>query len=255
MITEKTTETLFITGAGISAESGIPTFRGVDGFWTVGSRHYTPQQMATRRMYQEQPAEFLLWYYRRFAQYRHCQPNDVHLWLKDRRLITQNIDGLDGKAGHRHYIPIHGRLDKVTVLHEQGEPVALLNAPWDEEALSNVPEGDDEQLKRLLLDFFRISSTTQAPEINTSLKPFVLLFDEYYTPLYRISQAQQWMQEATTFVFMGTSLSVGITEMALNMAAMNKADIHIVDPQPVDLQDAQVRHHLMTAEEYIAHVF
>ena len=41
---------LFITGAGVSASSGIPTFRGNDGFWTVGSKNYTPQEMATRMM-------------------------------------------------------------------------------------------------------------------------------------------------------------------------------------------------------------
>jgi NAD-dependent deacetylase len=58
---------LYITGAGVSAESGIPTFRGEDGFWTIGSANYTPQQMATRAMYMQRPAEFLLWYYRRFA--------------------------------------------------------------------------------------------------------------------------------------------------------------------------------------------
>ena len=42
---------LYITGAGVSSESGVPTFRGTDGFWTVGSINYTPQEMATRNMY------------------------------------------------------------------------------------------------------------------------------------------------------------------------------------------------------------
>ena len=48
-------EELFITGAGVSASSGIPTFRGNDGFWTVGSENYTPQEMATRWMYENNP--------------------------------------------------------------------------------------------------------------------------------------------------------------------------------------------------------
>ena len=43
--------TLYITGAGVSSDSGIPTFRGADGFWTIGSENYTPQEMATRHMY------------------------------------------------------------------------------------------------------------------------------------------------------------------------------------------------------------
>ena len=46
---------LYITGAGVSASSGIPTFRGNDGFWTVGSVNYTPQEMATRSMYENYP--------------------------------------------------------------------------------------------------------------------------------------------------------------------------------------------------------
>ena len=61
-------EKLYITGAGVSSESGIPTFRGEDGFWTIGSKNYTPQEMATRYMYENNPAEFLVWYYKRFVR-------------------------------------------------------------------------------------------------------------------------------------------------------------------------------------------
>ena len=59
---------IFITGAGVSAESGIPTFRGSDGFWTIGSINYTPQQMATRAMFTNKPDEFLLWYLKDILQ-------------------------------------------------------------------------------------------------------------------------------------------------------------------------------------------
>ncbi|MCP4058342.1 MAG: sirtuin, partial [Pseudoalteromonas sp.] len=69
--------TLYITGAGVSAASGIPTFRGEDGFWTIGSKNYTPMEMATRAMYQNNPREFLAWYYNRFAAYRNHGPNEV----------------------------------------------------------------------------------------------------------------------------------------------------------------------------------
>ena len=51
--------TLYITGAGVSSDSGIPTFRGTDGFWTIGSENYTPQEMATRHMYLNEPEQFL----------------------------------------------------------------------------------------------------------------------------------------------------------------------------------------------------
>ena len=245
---------LYITGAGVSAESGIPTFRGKDGFWTIGSVNYTPQEMATRAMYLAHPDEFLLWYFRRFASYRHIQPNIVHDWLADKKLITQNIDGLDGKAGNADYIPIHGRLDKVTVLHAQGDEVELIDAPWENVVATCSNLENDAEVKAALLETFKISKTTLAPEVEHSLKPFVLLFDEYYTELYRMSLAESWMREAEHFVFMGTSFSVNITNIALRYALASGAKIEVVDPEPVDLGLKGVTYHQMTAQAYVARI-
>ncbi len=86
-----TENTLYITGAGVSAESGIPTFRGNDGFWTIGSVNYTPQEMATRHMYQNNPEEFLLWYFKRFASYRNVMPNKVHQETKTIFRYTEDL--------------------------------------------------------------------------------------------------------------------------------------------------------------------
>ena len=244
-------KTLYITGAGVSAESGIPTFRGEDGFWTIGSINYTPQEMATRKMYQDQPDEFLLWYYKRFASYRHIKPNKVHYWLSDKSLITQNIDGLDGKAGNSNYIPIHGRLDKVTLFHNQGENVSLIDAPWEQVCSGSGANEDDNKLKKLLLDSFKISSRTLLPEIGKSYKPFVLLFDEYYTDLYRMNEAENWMNSANKFVFIGTSFSVNITSIALQYSLKNNCKIEIVDPKPIDIGVSSVVYHQMTANEFI----
>ncbi|MFT4767660.1 MAG: NAD-dependent deacetylase [Glaciecola sp.] len=234
--------TLYITGAGVSAESGIPTFRGEDGFWTVGSRNYTPQEMATRAMYQQDPIQFLRWYYRRFATYRHHGPNAVHHWLADKNLITQNIDGLDGKAGNPSYIAIHGRLDQMTLFHDQSlaDQITPVIAPWD--------EVDENRLDESLFEVFKISVR---PKINESYKPFVLLFDEYYTELYRISEAQKRMQSADRIVFMGTSFSVNITMMALEIAMERDIPIEVVDPEPVALPYDNCRYHAMTAMDYI----
>ncbi|AWB68187.1 sirtuin [Saccharobesus litoralis] len=233
--------TLYITGAGVSAESGIPTFRGEDGYWTIGSRNYTPQQMATRAMYQQNPAEFLAWYYQRFVTYRHHGPNSVHYWLSDKSLITQNIDGLDGKAGNPDYVSIHGRIDQITLFHVQGEPVERITAPWH--------EVDESHLTQSLLDCFKISS--KGPELNVSYKPYVLLFDEYYTELYQISRAQQMMLDAEKIVFMGTSFSVNITQMALEIARERELPIEVVDPSPCHVLHKHVIYHKMTASEYI----
>ena len=244
-------EILYITGAGVSADSGIPTFRGVDGLWTIGSANYTPQEMATRAMYKSNPAEFLLWYYQRFAQYRNIKPNKVHAWLSDKKLITQNIDGLDGKAGNTNYIAIHGRLDKVTKYHDQGIDVEIVDAPWDSIAKECPDVNDKSSLVKILLDHFKISQRTRVPEKMKSLKPFVLLFDEFYTNIYKIDLAQQWMRNAKKIIFIGTSFSVNITSIARDYALSSKADIEIVDPNPINLDIKNIKYHRKTALEYI----
>ena len=245
-------DSLFITGAGVSIQSGIPSFRGEEGYWTIGSANYTPQEMATRQMYLNKPDEFLVWYFKRFAKYRHIKPNSVHYWLSDKALITQNIDGLDGKAGNKTVIPIHGSLNKVTVLHDQSIIPELQEAPWDYVQKEWNNAHDERRLKKILLDAFKISNTKLVPELNVSLKPFVLLFDEFYTNLYRISEATTKFAIANKFIFIGTSFSVNITNMALRTALDRGCSITIVDPNPVDLNIPGIEYLAITAEEYIA---
>ena len=251
-------EILYITGAGVSKDSGIPTFRGTDGIWTIGSINYTPQEMATREMYENNPAQFLLWYFKRFAKYRSATPNAVHKWLSSKNLITQNIDGLDGKAGNSTYIPIHGRLDKVTKYVEQGVITPEIDAPWDYIAslgFDNEENYEDERsLVEALLKSFKIKKRKDGkylPEINGSLKPFVLLFDEFYTDLYRINEAHRKMLLADKIVFMGTSFSVNITSMALEIAVSKGIDVEIVDPEPIEITYKNTSYFEMSAVEYI----
>ena len=234
----------------MSASSGIPTFRGNDGFWTVGSVNYTPQEMATRSMYENNPAEFLLWYFKRFASYRNVKPNLTHYWLADKKLITQNIDGLDGKAGNKDYISIHGRLDKVVCYKNEFEEQVPFDANWNEIDLSLNPS--DEILKKELLKKFKIKFYNGhfIPQNGVSLKPYVLLFDEIYTDLYRISEAEDWMNKAQKIIFIGTSFSVNITSIALRIAISRGIKIDIVDPNPIKINYDKVNYHQMNAEEY-----
>ena len=241
---------LYITGAGVSASSGIPTFRGNDGFWTVGSVNYTPQEMATRSMYENNPADFLLWYFKRFASYRNVKPNAAHYWLADKKLITQNIDGLDGKAGNKDYISIHGRLDKVVCYKNEMEEQVPFDANWNEIDLSLNPS--DQVLKKQLLKKFKIKFYNDRfiPQEGISLKPYVLLFDEIYTDLYRISEAEHWMNDAKKIIFIGTSFSVNITSIALRIAISRGIEVEIVDPNPIKINYEKVNYHQMNAEEY-----
>ena len=241
---------LYITGAGVSASSGIPTFRGNDGFWTVGSVNYTPQEMATRSMYENNPADFLLWYFKRFASYRNVKPNAAHYWLADKKLITQNIDGLDGKAGNKDYISIHGRLDKVVCYKNDMEEQVPFDANWNEIDLSLNPS--DQVLKKQLLKKFKIKFYNDRfiPQEGISLKPYVLLFDEIYTDLYRISEAEHWMNDAKKIIFIGTSFSVNITSIALRIAISRGIEVEIVDPNPIKINYDKVNYYQMNAEEY-----
>ena len=242
---------LFITGAGVSAESGIPTFRGSEGFWTIGSKNYTPQEMATRRTYLEKPDEFLLWYYKRFAKYKDAKPNLTHKWLSDKKLITQNIDGLDGKAGNKKYIAIHGRLDKLICYDDEMKMQTPVDARW--ETIEKDSPNSNRDLKVALLRKFKISSTKNgklSPEVGISLKPFVLLFDEFYTELYRFTEAKNWMSSAKKIIFIGTSFNVNITSMALNIAIQRGITIEIVDPTPVKISYSKVIYHKMSSNEY-----
>ena len=241
---------LYITGAGVSASSGIPTFRGNDGLWTVGSVNYTPQEMATRSMYENNPADFLLWYFKRFASYRNVKPNAAHYWLADKKLITQNIDGLDGKAGNKDYISIHGRLDKVVCYKNEMEEQVPFDANWNEIDLSLNPS--DQVLKKQLLKKFKIKFYNDRfiPQEGISLKPYVLLFDEIYTDLYRISEAEHWMNDAKKIIFIGTSFSVNITSIALRIAISRGIEVEIVDPNPIKINYDKVNYHQMNAEEY-----
>ena len=206
--------------------------------------------MATRSMYENNPSDFLLWYFKRFASYRNVKPNAAHYWLADKKLITQNIDGLDGKAGNKDYISIHGRLDKVVCYKNEMEEQVPFDANWNEIDLSLNPS--DQVLKKQLLKKFKIKFYNDRfiPQEGISLKPYVLLFDEIYTDLYRISEAEHWMNDAKKIIFIGTSFSVNITSIALRIAISRGIEVEIVDPNPIKINYDKVNYHQMNAEEY-----
>ena len=103
-----------LTGAGISAESGVPTFRGAEGLW----RTHDPMQLATPKGFQRRPRDVWAWYRWRQALVRRCAPNAGHaalVRLEDRlgdgfTLVTQNVDGLHARAGSRRVYELHGNL-------------------------------------------------------------------------------------------------------------------------------------------------
>lgn len=100
-----------LTGAGISAESGIPTFRGAGGLW----RSYKPEQLATPEAFFADPDLVWEWYEWRRGLIAKAEPNPGHLALAaleerkpDFTLVTQNVDGLHDRAGSRRIVKLHG---------------------------------------------------------------------------------------------------------------------------------------------------
>jgi NAD-dependent deacetylase len=104
---------LVLTGSGISAESGLPTFRGVGGMW----RTHRVQELASPQGFERDPVLVWTWYNERNAVHRQAQPNAGHYALAqletryaDFTLATQNVDSLHLRAGSRHLLELHGHL-------------------------------------------------------------------------------------------------------------------------------------------------
>lgn len=105
-----------LTGAGVSAESGVPTFRGEQGLW----RDHRPEQLATQTAFQRDPDVVWEWYDWRRSLIDDCQPNAAHSALAameqalcDFTLITQNVDGLHQAAGNVNVLELHGNIWRV----------------------------------------------------------------------------------------------------------------------------------------------
>lgn len=124
-----------LTGAGISADSGVPTFRGKDGLW----RNFRAEELATPEAFRRDPRLVWEWYNWRREIIATKNPNAAHHALvklerqaRSFTLITQNVDGLHGKAGSKNIAEIHGNIWKTRctacgdVSHNLDVPIAIL---------------------------------------------------------------------------------------------------------------------------------
>ena len=117
-ITEKISDfkkIVFVTGAGISQESGIPTFRGNEGLW----RNYDPMKLATIDAFYDDPKLVWEWYNDRRKNILNAQPNDGHKAIAELEkyaevvVLTQNIDGLHQRGGSSKVLELHGSIIKI----------------------------------------------------------------------------------------------------------------------------------------------
>ena len=105
------------TGAGVSADSGIPTFRGPGGLW----RNFRPEELATPEAFRDDPKTVWEWYEWRRGLIRDAKPNAAHeaiARLPDAIVVTQNVDGLHARAGAPDVIELHGNIFRVRCMRE-----------------------------------------------------------------------------------------------------------------------------------------
>jgi len=106
---------VFVTGAGISQESGIPTFRGKDGYW----RKYDPMKLASIDAFYDDPKLVWEWYEDRRKNILSVKPNEGHFAIsqmeefKDVVILTQNIDGLHQRSGSTNVLELHGSIIRI----------------------------------------------------------------------------------------------------------------------------------------------
>jgi NAD-dependent deacetylase len=192
-----------LTGAGISAESDIPTFRGPEGYWTVGSREYHPQEMATHAMFAHQPYEVWKWYLYRKGVCERAAPNKGHLalvglekLLRDRfNLITQNVDNLHLRAGQSplHTFEIHGNIFFVRCAQECTDAVYPMPAGLKGKARQEEISDRERQL-------------LACPRCGGLLRPHVLWFDETYNEThYRYHSVLSIALRTDLLLVVGTS--------------------------------------------------
>jgi NAD-dependent deacetylase len=219
-----------LTGAGVSAESGIPTFRGKDGYWTIGAREYHPQELATCAAFEDMPWDVWAWYLYRRGVCRRAEPNAGHhalarlaAALPERfALVTQNVDGLHRRAGSPDAttFPIHGDISLMRCAAD------CVPDRWPiPDAVSDLGRGD------------AVAPATQAllvcPRCGGMARPHILWFDESYDePRFFFDTVRRLAGRSALVVVAGTSAQTSLPWHVVQLAGT--AGATIVD---VNLED------------------
>ncbi len=206
--------TVVLTGAGISAESGIPTFRGADGLW----RNFSPEKLATPQAFARDPRLVWEWYDWRRGIICKAEPNPGHLALAEIEkrktgqntsgstftLITQNVDGLHDRAGSRNLVKLHG---DIWVVRCTGCGVAERN--------EQVP----------------LDPLPPRCRCGRLLRPGVVWFGEP-VPADEWDRAVEASRRAQLFMVIGTSAAVYPAAGLAELARESGARIAVVNPEP-----------------------
>lgn len=222
---------LVVTGAGVSAASGLPLFRGTDPD-AIWNRNIT--EIGTSWYFERHPVEWWRWYLERFSGLGEALPNPAHRALAalerwqlgrggDFLLVTQNIDTLHEEAGSRRLIKVHGTRTRLRC-SRRGCP---LGAPSGSLPLEEA-EAD---LAGFLADPRR-ETLPRCPRCGALLRPHVLLFDELYDEHvdYGFGEVRRGAGRMAFTLFVGTSFAVGVTDLVLREALGWRVPVVSIDP-------------------------
>ena len=200
---------VFLTGAGMSAESGISTFRDSGGLW----EQFNVEDVASIEGYYRNKELVLKFYNQRRNELGTVKPNAGHIGVAELEkdyyvtVITQNVDNLHERAGSTHVVHLHGELTKACSERDPNDPRYIRELKEGEEIHLGDKAGDGSQLR-----------------------PFIVWFGE---AVPEIETAIDYVQKADILVIIGTSLNVYPAAGLLHYAPMN-ADIYLIDPKPVE---------------------
>ncbi len=212
---------VLLTGAGMSVESGLKTFRDADGLW----ENYPVQQVASHEGWLTNPTLVTNFYNMLRRKLLDAKPNDGHRLVAKLEekykvtVVTQNVDNLHEQAGSTNVIHLHGELMKV--------------------CSSNDP--DDTRFQQTLnADNCEVTPGTKAGD-GSLLRPFIVFFGEG-VPM--ISAAAQEAQQADIFIIIGTSLNV-YPAAGLVRYVRPGTPIYLIDPNAVDTHGIDNLTHIM----------
>ena len=210
-----------LTGAGVSAESGISTFRDANGLWD----NYNVEDVATLEGWNRNPALVLDFYNQRRRELATVRPNAAHLAIAsledkyDVTVITQNIDNLHERAGSTRIIHLHGELTKVRPENRYNE-----RNGFSEESVFDIGYGD-----------INLGDTSAE---GVQLRPHIVWFGE---AVPKIEQAIDVVEAADILLIVGTSLQV-YPAAGLYAYAKASTPIYIIDPKDVPVRDGRITH-------------
>ncbi|PWN60418.1 SIR2 family NAD-dependent protein deacylase [Chryseobacterium viscerum] len=226
IIKEKKGYITFLTGAGISAESGLPTYRSIDGIWIKRTKYHRPEEFGTLKYFRQETEE--VWQYNLFWRklIAEAQPNKGHLALTeiehllgDRfKLITQNVDGLHQRAGTQKVYEIHGNKQKVRCSKECSTPIDFPENVKRKEYTEDLTPEDIDGLK--------------CKKCGSWLRPHTLWFDESYNEKYYYFDTAYDIADHTDILFIiGTSGSTALPVNIVETVKIRAKWIVLINPE------------------------